>query len=333
MFGAERLMPNKYPEKKGWNVPKQHYKVSNWPEYNQALRNRGNIEVWISDDAIDNWYEKERIYDGTGTPKKYTDFSILTCHEIRQIFRLPLRQCQGFIDSIFAIKHLPIECPDYSCLSKRLMQLNITSPLYKTICTANEENITALAIDSTGLKRFGRDEWHQEKHKIAAKRSWRKLHIAVDDKHIIHASSLTDRFVSDDSAIDNLIDQVEQRVEQITADGAYDKNPVYDKLSKKFSDAEIIIPPSKEAVYNQSSHPQRNRNLQEIKTFGRMQWQKVRNYGKRNYSELAIQRYKKILGNSLHARELSRQKQETVIGCGILNKMTGLGMPDSYKTA
>ena len=88
-----------------------------------------------------------------------------------------------------------------------------------------------------------------------------------------------------------------------------------------------------DAVYNKQSHPQRNRNLQEIKTFGRMNWQRARCYDNRNYSELCIQRYKRILGNKLHAREFSRQKNETMIGCGILNKMTGLGMPASYRTA
>jgi hypothetical protein len=66
--------------------------------------------------------------------------------------------------------------------------------------------------------------------------------------------------------------------------------------------------------------------LQEIKTFGGMSWQKVREYGKRNISESCIQRYKRILGNQLQSREFSRQKQETMIGCGILNKMTGINM-------
>jgi len=64
-----------------------------------------------------------------------------------------------------------------------------------------------------------------------------------------------------------------------------------------------------------------------------MNWQRIRNYGQRNYSELAIQRYKRILGRQLHTREMSRQKQEAMIGCGILNKMTGLGMPESYRVA
>ena len=325
-------MPNKYAKKKGWKLPKQKYKISNWDEYTQGLRDRGNIEIWISDEAINNWYEMSRIYDGTGAPKKYTDFAIITCHEVRQVYRLPLRQCQGFINSIFALKQISIACPDYSCLSKRLSELNIKSPRYKKD-SYSDKSVAAIAIDSTGLKRFGRDEWHQEKHKISANRSWRKLHIAVDDEHIIHGSLLTDKFTSDDSAIEPLITQIDNNIEQITADGAYDKNPVYTKLSEKFNNAAIIIPPDSDAVYNKTSHPQRNRNLQEIKTFGRMQWQRVREYGKRNYSELAIQRYKKILGNKLHSRKLSRQKQEAMIGCGILNKMTGIGMPESYKIA
>ncbi len=31
----------------------------------------------------------------------------------------------------------------------------------------------------------------------------------------------------------------------------------------------------------------------------------------------------------MHTREMSRQQQEFMIGCGVLNKMTGLGMPES----
>jgi hypothetical protein len=196
-----------------------------------------------------------------------------------------------------------------------------------------DETIAAIAIDSSGLKRFGHDEWHQEKHKVSAKRSWRKLHIAVDNKHIIHASELTDRFVTDDHVINDLLEQINVDVAQFTADGAYDKNEVYNSLSSKFSSTDIIIPPSSDAIYSARSHQQRNRNLQEIKIFGRMNWQRIRKYGNRNYSELCIQRYKKILGNKMHARELLRQKNEAMIGCGVLNKMTNMGMPSSYKCA
>jgi len=64
-----------------------------------------------------------------------------------------------------------------------------------------------------------------------------------------------------------------------------------------------------------------------------MQWQKVKGYGNRNISELTVQRYKKIIGNKLHAKKLERQKNKAMLGCGVLNKMTQLGMPNSFRCA
>jgi hypothetical protein len=55
-----------------------------------------------------------------------------------------------------------------------------------------------------------------------------------------------------------------------------------------------------------------------------MKWQDSRDYGKRNQAERASGRYKRILGNRLHAREFERQRQEAIIGCRILNKMVCL---------
>jgi hypothetical protein len=308
-------MPNKYPNKKGWKLPKQSYRVSNWADYNKSLKQRGNIEVWFSEEAISKWVEPERFYDGTGSSKYFTDFAILTCHEIRQVYRLPLRQCQGFINSLFRLMKIELSSPDYTCLSKRLAKLKIKSPLYRKT-NKPDDTIAAIAIDSTGLKRFGRDEWHQEKHKVSAKRSWRKLHIAVDEAHLIQGADLTSRLMADEKVVDSLIDQINIEVDQVTADGAYDKNHVYDSLLNKFQNCAVIIPPDSDSVLSTNNHWQRNRNLQEIKTFGRMRWQEIREYG-----------------NRLHSQEFSRQQNEAMIGCGILNKMTILGMPESYRVA
>jgi len=33
----------------------------------------------------------------------------------------------------------------------------------------------------------------------------------------------------------------------------------------------------------------------------------------------------------MQSREMARQKQEAMIGCGILNKMTSIGMPESSR--
>ena len=174
---------------------------------------------------------------------------------------MPLRQCQGFIDSLFEIQELVIRCPDYSCLSKRLARLKIKSPRYKK-SDLPENHVVAIAIDSTGLKRFGRGEWHQERYKLSGKRSWRKLHIAVDDQHIIHSTELTNRFISDDQVVPDLTSQINLAVDCVTADGAYDTKCVYSVLSNTFAKVDIVIPPASNAVYGKDNHPQRNRNLQ-----------------------------------------------------------------------
>ena len=72
----------------------------------------------MSQDVIDNWYFEGRTYDGTGSSKRYTDEAIIACNEIRQVFKLPLRQTQGFINSLFRIMNLPLKCLDYTTLSR-----------------------------------------------------------------------------------------------------------------------------------------------------------------------------------------------------------------------
>ena len=97
--------------------------------------------------------------------------------------------------------------------------------------------------------------------------------------------------------------------------------------------ADVVIPPAKNAVINRRAHALRNRNIAEISAIGRMSWQKERHYGQRNYSELGIQRYKRILGRAMHVRKMPNQEQEFMIRCGVINKMTRIGMPDSFRVA
>ena len=102
-------------------------------------------------------------------------------------------------------------------------------------------------------------------------------------------------------------------------------------LDKQYPNTKVVIPPDKGAKISRDNHEYRNENLRFIKNHGRMHWQRTHQYGKRNLSEMAIQRYKRILGPKLHSREFTRQKQEALIGTSILNKMTSLGMPDSQR--
>ena len=130
-----------------------------------------------------------------------------------------------------------------------------------------------------------------------------------------------------------MLAQINEPIDHFSGDAAYDETPIYDALIAHSPNVDVVIPPRSNAVLSDNSAAMRNRNIQEINDHGRMQWQKQREYGRRNYSELGVQRYQKILGDSLHAREITRQKQEAMIGCGVINKMTSLGMPESYRSA
>jgi len=122
------------------------------------------------------------------------------------------------------------------------------------------------------------------------------------------------------------LDPIGQDIDHLTTDCAYDKSPVHDAILPHSPDVDIVIPPREDAVFGNAASEWHNRNLQEIKIEGRMQRQRKQNYGQRNYSELAVQRYQRVLSDTMHVRDLTCQKQEAMIGCGVLNNMTYLGM-------
>ncbi len=300
-----------------------------WSAYNKKMKMRGDMTIWLSPDVIDQWTIADRAYDGSGTPLLFSDMAIMTVHEIRQVFKLPLRQCEGFINALFKMMNIDLYSPSFSTLSKRLKILGLKQPAYR-LAHAKGTDVKMIAIDSSGLKCYGQDEWVREKYgEISEKRNWRKLHVSVDQYNIIQTTELTIRKTHDASVVDELISPIPNKVKQVTADTAYDSSAVYDLLDKNFSYVDIVIPPRKNARDEKHHHWMRNRNLREIKCYGRLKWQSDRDYGKRNQAERAVGRYKRILGNRLHSREFTRQRQEVIIGCSILNKMICISLGEN----
>lgn len=310
----------------------QKHKVSNWSYYNNSLKRRGSLELWISEDIEALWYEPNRVNDGTGTPKEYTDASIRLAYELKLCFKQPLRQLQGFINSLFKMSNLNIRCPDYTTLSRRCMTLGLKIPTVpKSKTDDTEEKI--ITMDSSGLKQYGKDEWHQEKHKVNPRRTWRKIHLAVNENHMIVATSLTDKSTHDSEVAPELLDQIEDSAERYIADGAYDTMDTYESIEAHSPNAKIVIPPRENAVESPLWHEERNKTLEIIDKHGYGGWHKMRNYGKQNYAELGMQRYKRIIGNKMHSKDIVRQRNEAIIGASILNKFTATGMPQSYRVA
>jgi hypothetical protein len=96
---------------------KTAYRVKNWREYDKALRDRGDITLWISQDAIDAWTAPQT---GTrGAQPVYANIAIETTLTLRLLFRLPLRQTEGFLSSVLRLMGLILPCPDHTTLSRR----------------------------------------------------------------------------------------------------------------------------------------------------------------------------------------------------------------------
>lgn len=326
-------MPYKANLTKRHHIKKHTYRQRNYSDYNNALKNRGRIDVWISDDVLDCWQDDERIHDGSGSSTKYPNSTIEACHYLRMVFKLPLRQSQGFIENILDMLGLQtLQCPDYTLLSKRLNTLGFSTPKFKKDDPLDDD-IVAIAIDSTGLKRFGKDEWHQEKHKVNAKRSWRKAHLGVNGNHLIQGAVLTHKDVMDDQVVDAICAQITDSVEHITADKMYNTDAVFQTLDAYFPNADIVIPSKDNSFADDVHHPKRMSSLIAYTALGIARWQRLKHYGRRNVSETAMQRYKKIIGPKLHSRKFSNQQQEMLMGCSILNRFVHLGMPNSYRVA
>jgi hypothetical protein len=131
-------------------MSKDKYKVRNWRAYNEGLKQRGSITLWISEEALQQWrYQGERKRGGQPT---YSDLAIETCLALRLIYHLPLRQTEGFVASVFAQEHLKLPIPDYSTLCRRAGTLCVT------LRTKGGKAITDVVVDSTGLKVYGEGE-------------------------------------------------------------------------------------------------------------------------------------------------------------------------------
>ena len=100
-----------------------------------------------------------------------------------------------------------------------------------------------------------------------------------------------------------LLNQIDSQIDHFTGDGAYDETSIYEEVLAHSSNAKVVIPPRKNAIFDESSSSQRNQSIMEIQENGRMEWQRQNNYGQRNYSELGMQRYKRIIGKSMHSRD------------------------------
>ena len=118
------------------------------------------------------WYGDSN--DLVGRPKVYSDLAIETALSLRLLFKLPLRQTEGFLRSLFSLIKVDLSVPDHTTLSRR--NSSLTTQLKRF---GKPNGRVDLVIDSTGLVIHGEGRWTRHKHGKRKRRGWRKLHIGV----------------------------------------------------------------------------------------------------------------------------------------------------------
>lgn len=306
---------------------KPQYRIRNWSEYNAGLKARGRLSFWIEESVLEAWIVED-LSGKPGASKLYSDLAILTMATLKAVYRLAGRQCQGFVGSIFALMGIELPVPDHSTLSRRLGQLSIELPV---LPKAGSRHVV---VDSTGVKVYGEGEWKTRQHGVSKRRTWRKLHLGVDEAtgEILAAVATTNDF-HDGEVLNDVLEAIDTPIEQVSTDGAYDHHHCYDEIAAR--GAKAVIPPRHDAVIwqhgncKQKPHP-RDENLRHIRKHGRKRWKRDAGYHRRSIAETTMFRFKTIFGGSLSARKFDNQAVELFIKCAALNRMIQIAKPDSY---
>ena len=317
----------------GKSPQKSTYRAKNWAEYNAALRQRGSLTFWFNQDAITQWNYQGPTH--RGAPFQYSDLAIQTMLTLMMIYDLQFRQVEGLMLSLVELMHLTLTIPDYSTLCRRRKKLQLELPVRR------QNEPLHLVVDSTGVKVYGEGEWKVRQHGYSKRRTWRKLHLAVDGATgEIQAVQLTTNSIDDAAVVASLLGHIQPPISAFSGDGGYDKHKVYKGLNAKAQQQQspicVNIPPRYDAKITQhgnSSLPPlaRDENLRTIRKIGRKAWKQQCGYHRRSIAENAMFRYKTIFGARLRARLFESQRVEAILGCIILNRMLILGMPKAEK--
>lgn len=146
-------MPHKHNARKRHHTPKAKCIVTNWPQYEAGLKQRGSLTLWITPEANEQW--RATAPTTPGGQARYSDLAIQTCLMLRTAFRVPLRQAEGLMASVFTLMKVSLNVPDHTTVSRRAAGL---PPLPHIPA----EGTIHVLLDSTGLKVYGAGQWLEE---------------------------------------------------------------------------------------------------------------------------------------------------------------------------
>ena len=296
------------------------YRTTNWKAYNEALKARGSLTMWLDQDM--QWLAEPN--GKRGRNPTFSDAAIQFCLSIKCLFGQPLRQALGMVHSLLRLAGLDWPVPDFSTVCRR------QKTLQTTLSYQPSTSPLSLLVDSTGIKFLGEGEWKRKKHGAEYRREWRKVHLGIDAQTLeIRAIEVTSNAIGDAPMLPELLAQIpaDEPIASVCADGAYDTRDCLDAIASR--QAMAVIPPRKNASLWKRSSPgsePRNEAVRACKRFGRRLWKLWSGYHRRSLVETKMHCFKR-LGERVMARSFARQVVELHVRVALLNRFTHLGTP------
>lgn len=294
--------------------------IKNWREYNEGLKKRYDITAHVSPDVLK---KPPKIEGERGRPREYSQALIEMALIVKAVYRLPYRGLDGFLRSVLGAKG---RLPDYTTVCVRAATVEA---VLKVIERGEKVH---LVVDTTGLKVYGEGEWKVRMHGASKRRTWRKLHLGIDEAtQDIVAVDLTKNSTGDQEHLPKMLAKVPEnmRLKQVSADGIYDSHACYETVHEK--GARLVTPPRKNAVLPRGRPPLneclRTRTVRDCKRRGRAAWKKHHSYHRRSLAETGMYRFKTAFGGTLASRSFPRQKNEAILKAKTLNTFRQLAAP------
>lgn len=300
--------------------------ITNWPEYDKALKNRWRLEIWIDQDAL----LPPPMLGKPGKPQRYCDGLVRLMLCMQAMYKLPSRGAEGMLSSLLSIAGIQASVPDHSTLCRRAARIGVD--IGELVHAAQSGAV--LLLDSTGLKAAGEGEWKARQHGVGKRRTWIKLHLAIDaSTQVVVAAMATPSGVHDAHAAKEMLEEIKQEnplLEKLIGDGAYDLVPLRN-LGGRIG-VEVMAPPPSNARLGR--HPNRDeavRMNREGGTDKSRRWKARSGYHARSLAETAMGRLKGMLGQGLRAKKPRSRMAEIQAKIALFNYWTGLGMPKRSK--
>jgi hypothetical protein len=245
-------MPYKAREKQGEprKREKPGYRVTNAHAYNQSLKKRGMISLYVPHGDLKAQFINAitRTRGVSGREPTYTAGYIQLIYTFYRLFGWGMRQTTGYMEDYWATRGLDIEVPSFGQLCDRFaaLEANVTQRCEQLARRLARGEAVSLIVDSTGLSFARAGQWYEEKYgKKADRTPWRKMHLSIDAGMNIHAIRITTTEVSDAEGMDAIL-PADLPVDRVIADGAYYSIERGEALSR--AGITPVIPPPAHAV-------------------------------------------------------------------------------------